>query len=129
MYIDVSLNYTYNSRVLKNELNIMDHQALADRREALRHRTFLMMIHILVIFGVPAIGSFFLGRYLDAQFDMRPYGSLIAIALALVISWLITIRAYKSITQAFRQLERDEDEAGVVHEVFEDDDEDSNSDL
>lgn len=103
----------------------MDHKKLADRREALRHRTFIMMIQILVIFGVPAIGSYFAGAYLDTTFDMRPFGSLIAIGVALIISWVITIRLYQNITQAFRALEADEDEAGVVHEIFEDDEEES----
>jgi len=86
-------------------------ESFEERRERLRHRTFVMTLQILIVFGVPAFGAYFLGVYLDQRFDMRPYGSVVSGVLALIISWTITIRIYRDISNAFKALEKEEEVA------------------
>ncbi len=67
-----------------------------------------MMFHILWVVGIPAAGAFFAGRWLDTTYDMRPTGSMIASAVALVVSWTILIRMYKGMTAQYKALRVEE---------------------
>ncbi|MBU0660735.1 hypothetical protein KKG22_00980 [Patescibacteria group bacterium] len=80
-----------------------------DKREELIHKTFVSMIKILFIFGIPALIGFFVGRYMDKTYDISPYGSLVTLACTFILSWLMTIRLYMSISQNFRVLKQEED--------------------
>lgn len=79
------------------------------KREELTHKTFLMMFHILWVVGIPAIGAFFGGRWLDTTYDIRPNGSILASVIALIISWTILIKMYKNITAEYRKLRTEEE--------------------
>ena len=68
------------------------------------------MFRILLVFGIPAIGAFFLGRWADATYNMRPYGSMLAILGAAAISWAITIRIYINLTKEYKKLDKLEKE-------------------
>lgn len=82
---------------------------IEQKKQELTHKTFLMMFHILWVVGIPAIGAFFGGRWLDTTYDMRPYGSVIASVVALAISWTILIKMYKGITAEYRKLRIEEE--------------------
>ncbi|OIO20159.1 MAG: hypothetical protein CO029_03845 [Candidatus Magasanikbacteria bacterium CG_4_9_14_0_2_um_filter_41_10] len=73
-------------------------------QEQLRHKTFLSMFRILLIFGIPAIVSYFLGGWIDTTYDMKPYGTLSVLGVAFLLSWTLTIRMYFQIDRAFREL-------------------------
>jgi len=89
---------------------------LDQEQERLRHKSFLLMFRILVIFGIPAVLAYFSGLWLDTRFDMRPYGSLMALGVAVVCSWTITIRMYLRIDKEFRELRKKMEarDAGMV---------------
>ncbi len=80
--------------------------SLSDKREELHHKAFLIMFKILIIFGIPAFASFFVGRWIDVTHDMRPYGSLIAIIAAMIISWSVVIRLYLNLTKEYKALDK-----------------------
>ncbi len=77
-------------------------------REALTQRTFKLMLQILVIFGVPAAIAFFVGRWIDSSYDIRPNGTLAMLGISFVISWGITIVLYRKISRQFKELDRRE---------------------
>lgn len=87
----------------------MDYDEIERRRGNLTHKTFLMMFHIFWVVGLPAIGAYFGGRWLDTEYNMRPYGSFIASFIAMIISWTILIKMYKGITKEYRILREEED--------------------
>ena len=76
-----------------------------DKREALRHKTFTLMLRVLVIVGIPAFAAYFGGQWLDTTFDMRPTGSLIAAAVGIVISWIFIIRIYNQLRREYKNVE------------------------
>jgi len=60
------------------------------------------------VVGIPAAGVFFAGRWLDTTYAMRPYGSVIASIVSLVISWTLLIYMYKRISNEYRLLKEEE---------------------
>lgn len=80
--------------------------SLAKKREDLHQKTFLMMFRILLFFAIPAIAAFFAGRYIDITYDMRPYGSLMALGIAFILSWTLIIRMYLGVNNEYKELER-----------------------
>lgn len=82
---------------------------LKNKREQLHHKAFMMMFKILVIFGIPAIVAFFAGRWIDTTYAMRPYGSVLMIILAMILSWGLTIRLYIKLTREYKALEIEEE--------------------
>lgn len=103
----------------------MKEMDIEQRKYALTHKTFLMMFHILWVVGIPAVGAYFGGRWLDTTYDMRPYGSVIASVIALVISWSILIRMYKKITSEYRALRIEEEKLYAAASQKKADDEDA----
>ena|SRR3989344_5000246 len=69
-------------------------------RESYRHKTFLMMFEVLVIFGAPAVAAYFLGKYMELSKAMH-FGIL---GTAFVISWAIMIARYKSISRKLKEV-------------------------
>jgi len=88
----------------------MTDTSLDKEREELTHKTFMLMIKVAFIFGVPAALAFFVGRLLDNAYDIRPNGTLVALAVSFVLSWIITIVVYRKMSRAFKDLERRESE-------------------
>ncbi|MFB6225889.1 MAG: hypothetical protein ABEJ02_00895 [Candidatus Paceibacteria bacterium] len=88
----------------------MDKSEIQEKKRELSHRVFIHMLEILAIFGIPAIGAYFIGSWLNDKYDIYPYGSVIAGAVALAISWAITIKIYRNIKQSYRELEAKQEE-------------------
>ena len=84
-------------------------KSIEQEKEDLHTKTFHLMLKILVIFGVPAIIGFFVGRYIDTRFDIRPNGSLMVLGVTFITSWLITIRMYKNISAELKAFEKKEE--------------------
>lgn len=78
------------------------------KREELLHRTWMSMLKILVIFGIPAAIGFFVGRWIDQTYDMRPYGTLAVLAATFLFSWVLVIRMYQNLMREFRKLDEQE---------------------
>jgi len=78
------------------------------RRDAIQHKLFVSMLHILWIFGIPAVGAYFAGTWLDTTYDMRPIGSMLAGVVALTISWVFIIRLYRRLVAEYRAIEVEE---------------------
>ena len=70
------------------------------------NKVFVMMLHILWIFGLPASAAYFTGRWLDQTYFIRPMGSVLAGAVALTISWIATFKLYKQIKADYRALDK-----------------------
>ena len=68
-----------------------------------RNNTISIAYKILGIFGIPAIGGFVIGRFADSQFNIAPYGSLGAFAVAFVLSWVMVFRVYQKTMQDFKE--------------------------
>ncbi len=86
----------------------MDKKEIQEKKRELSHRVFIHMLEILAIFGIPAIGAYFVGSYVDQRYSIYPYGSVLSGAVALTISWIITILIYKKIKQKYAELEQEQ---------------------
>ncbi|PIT86944.1 MAG: hypothetical protein COU33_00395 [Candidatus Magasanikbacteria bacterium CG10_big_fil_rev_8_21_14_0_10_43_6] len=84
-------------------------QTVEERKEALVHRTFVLMFRILLIFGLPAIAAFFIGRWIDTTYEIRPKGTLAVLGSAFVLSWTLVIRIYTKLSAQFRALQHEEE--------------------
>jgi len=85
-------------------------ESLAERRERLMNKAFVMMLQVLVVFAVPGLIGVFLGRWIDRTYETGSFGSLIASAVAIVLSWAVIIKMYKKLKRDFAQLEKEEKE-------------------
>lgn len=81
---------------------------IEERKAKLMKKVYRLMFAILLIFGIPAVPAFFVGRWLDTTYDMRPTGSVLALIVAAIISWTIMIRLYKKIRNELKEIEDDE---------------------
>jgi hypothetical protein len=79
------------------------------RMDEFQHKTFVLMFRVLLIFGIPAIAAYFVGDWLDTSYDMRPYGSLAALAVSFIISWALVFRMYFALERERKQIESMED--------------------
>jgi hypothetical protein len=94
---------------MASKVKNMEHKTIEQKKEELTHKTFLLMFRILIIFGIPAIVGFFIGKYLDTTYDIRPYGTLGILLTTFLFSWLLTIRMYINIRKEFKVLEAEEE--------------------
>ena len=86
-----------------------DNQNLKDLKagqENLRHKAFMQMIYIAFIFAIPAAIAFFIGNYFDNIHDSGRKFKLIALPVAFVLSWAITIFQYRRLDKQFKDMER-----------------------
>lgn len=60
-------------------------------KSRIHKETVIIMSNTLVIFGVPVVIAFFLGRYLDATYAIRPYGSIGCLLFSFIFSWIVVI--------------------------------------
>lgn len=90
-----------------------DIDKLKKQRDALERKAFFMLLEIAFIFAVPAVASFFLGKYLDNRLDA---GSVISTALLIVsflLSWTIVIVRFRKLKKGFSDItERIKEEEG-----------------
>ncbi|MCB9798101.1 AtpZ/AtpI family protein [Candidatus Nomurabacteria bacterium] len=84
--------------------------SIQQRKDQLIHKTFTMMFKVLIIFGIPAGMGYFLGRYLDNQYQIRPFGTIGVLAVTFIFSWFLVIRMYLKINREFQKLREEEEE-------------------
>lgn len=104
--VDFTPSDIYNSRVL---YSMNKREDIQKRKDALIHKTFIKALHVLVVFGLPAFIAVFLGAWLNANTGIAPYGRVITLSLAFVISWALIIRMYKKMAADFKSLQEEED--------------------
>ncbi|PIR87634.1 MAG: hypothetical protein COU10_03635 [Candidatus Harrisonbacteria bacterium CG10_big_fil_rev_8_21_14_0_10_45_28] len=63
-------------------------------RDAYVHKSFFMLLEFAFIFGLPAIGAYYLGRNLDMDTGHKTWTIILSIT-ALVLSWAIVITRVK----------------------------------
>lgn len=81
-----------------------------EKREALVHKTFMLMFRVLAIFGIPAAIAFFAGRYMDGTYNNGDDKFIfIFLGIAFVTSWILVIRMYRAITKEFAALRKEEE--------------------
>lgn len=92
-------------------------QTIEEKREALIHKTFVMMFRILAIFGIPAAIAFFLGNHLDTTYNGGNHKYIfICLAVSFITSWVFMIRVYISITKEFAALKKEEQAANEIRQ-------------
>ncbi len=84
---------------------------LEKQKEALMHKSFTMMFRVALIFGLPAAAAFFVGRYLDTTYSIRPWGSVGVLAVTFLGSWIAVIKMYLKLDKELREFRQKEDEA------------------
>ena len=75
------------------------------KQESLRHKAFMQMIYIAFVFAIPAAIAFFVGSYFDNLHDTGRKFKLIALPIAFVTSWIITIFQYRRLDKQFKEME------------------------
>lgn len=79
-------------------------------RDALTHKTFQLMIRVAIIFAIPAAVAYFVGKWIDTTYDVRPTGTLIVLGISFVGSWAVVIRMYLKLDKEFRALREKEEQ-------------------
>lgn len=59
-------------------------------------KTYYILIKVSLIIAIPAIFSYFIGKYLEDSFKIHPVFSLIA---GLIITWAILFRMFINISR------------------------------
>jgi uncharacterized membrane protein (DUF485 family) len=90
---------------MNEEKNNQNLENLKVKQESLRHKAFMQMIYIAFIFAIPAAIAFLIGNYFDNLHDSGRQFKLIALPIAFVISWIITIFQYRRIDKEFKDVE------------------------
>lgn len=83
---------------------------ISKERASLNYKMWLIMIKIAFIFGIPAGIGYFIGKYLDERFAMRPNGTLIVLFVTFILSWTMTVLEYKKIARQFKELDEKEEQ-------------------
>lgn len=84
-----------------------DIHPLVKKRDALRHRMFLLILEVALWFGIPAFGAFFLGNFLD---DKRGGGHMyliIFLITAFVLSWIAIIWRTNTLSKKLAEAEKE----------------------
>lgn len=80
---------------------------IENRRQKLMDKMWMLMIQIGFIFGVPAGIGFFVGKYIDSTYQVRPMGTVGVLGLTFVLSWVITIKLYSKMNRELRDLDEE----------------------
>tara|TARA_Y100001970_G_C13758538_1_gene614566 strand:+ start:286 stop:561 length:276 start_codon:yes stop_codon:yes gene_type:complete len=86
---------------------------IAAKKEALVHKTFMLMFRILLIFGIPVAIAYFAGKEIDLRYQIRPYGTLACLFVSFSFSWVLVIRLYTKLNKEFAALEKEEEQGGT----------------
>ena len=79
------------------------------QREDLTHKTFTMMFQVLLIFAIPVFVGYFVGQWLDTRFEIKPYGTMLVLAVTFISSWAVVIRMYLRVSKKFIELREQEE--------------------
>jgi len=78
---------------------------LKAKREWYVNRLFFLMIEFLVIFGLPALGAYFLGKHLDSQAGGGYFWTASTAITAFILSWLVVIYRLRMIMRQLKQMD------------------------
>ena len=87
---------------------------LVKKRDALRHRMFLLILEIAFWFGIPAFGAFFLGNYMDGRRGDGHMYLIIFLIIAFVLSWIAILWRIKTLTAKLTEAEKEVREAKTL---------------
>ena len=73
-------------------------------RESLRHRAFLMMFEVLVIFGAPAVGGYFLGKYLMEDMGLGKWVQVVILVGTFIFSWVALYFRHKAFDRKLKKV-------------------------
>lgn len=83
-----------------NQSEVEQKESLAElkaRRERYRHKAFVMMLEVAVIFGLPAAVAFFGGKSVDQKYGGGHKFLFIFLAIAYIFSWVIIFWRYRKL--------------------------------
>ncbi len=80
------------------------------QKQDFMHRMHMMMFKILLIFGIPAGIAYGVGQWLDGKYFEGRNGSMLALGVAFVLSWSITLYLYSKLEKERREIELKEEE-------------------
>lgn len=80
---------------------------LIKKRDALRHRMFLLILEVAGWFGIPAFAALFLGNYLDGVRGEGHRYLIIALITAFVLSWMAIIWRTKTLSEKLANAEKE----------------------
>ena len=75
-------------------------------RERFRAKTFRMMLHIALIFGIPAALAAVVGTKIDAAQATGRTWTLILLGVSFVVSWVLMIRMYIRLNKEAKEVDR-----------------------
>lgn len=65
---------------------------------------FYASLSLIPVFAVPAFAALFVGRLLDAKFETGKMITLILLLIALVSSWVFTLKKAQSMNSEYRKV-------------------------
>lgn len=68
-------------------------------RARLLNSTYTILIKVTVIIAIPAISSYFIGKFLENRFQIHPVYTLLA---GLLVTWAILFRMFININKEIR---------------------------
>jgi len=74
-------------------------------RDAYVHKSFFILLEFAFVFGLPALGAFYLGRKLDMGTDQKTWTIIFSI-LAFVLSWVIVITRVKAVLKKLQEFDK-----------------------
>lgn len=81
---------------------------ISKERNNLHFRIWMLMLRLIFIFGIPAGIGFFLGKYLDERFSIRPKATVAVLTFTFILSWVITVFEYNKLTKKLKDLDEKE---------------------
>lgn len=88
-------------------ITYMDKKELTSKKKALQNKLYLVMVEIIFIFGVPALVAKFLGQYIDGRSETGKLWTLIFLAIAFVVSWVVLVRRVRVIGNEIKEVENE----------------------
>lgn len=77
---------------------------LKERREILRKKAHTLIFEIFAIFGIPAFGAYFLGKYLISKFELGTYVWIFVLIPSFILGWVIFIFRFRNINNELKNL-------------------------
>lgn len=74
-------------------------------RDAYVHKSFFMLLEFAFIFGLPALGAYYLGRELDLDTESKKWTIILSV-LALVFSWAVVIIRVKIVLKKLQDFDK-----------------------
>ena len=82
----------------------MDQVDTKKARHAVEMQFFWLGLEIALIFGIPALAAFFLGRFFDARLDSGRMITLLLLVSTFILSWVIVIKRYTTLSRKLKSI-------------------------